>query len=73
MVGNQLPQELHKLARKIFHKSLIDGISMDGMEKRFDNFMSGITSYQDLSKEQLQAAAELIEQHRIKVREMNLE
>ncbi|MGD6581378.1 DUF3800 domain-containing protein [Xanthomonas citri pv. citri] len=72
MVTNQLPRELYTLARKIFRRSLIDGISMDGMEKRFNGFMSDVASYEDLSQEQLRAAAEDIERHRVKVRKMNL-
>lgn len=73
MVTDQLPRELYQLARKIFRRSLIDGISMDGMEKRFNGFMSDVASYGDLSQEQLRAAAEDIERHRVKVREMSLE
>ena len=73
MVTNQLPQELYQLARKIFRRSSIDGISMDGMETRFNGFMADIVSYGDPSQEQLRAAAENIEQHRVKVRGMRLE
>ncbi|PPU45488.1 hypothetical protein XarbCFBP7697_06535 [Xanthomonas arboricola] len=72
MVTNQLPQELYQLARKIFRRSSIDGISMDGMETRFNGFMSDIASCGDFSQEQLRAAAEDIEQHRVKVRGMSL-
>ncbi|AXM20660.1 hypothetical protein BRN01_15095 [Xanthomonas oryzae pv. oryzae] len=72
MMTGQLPQELQKLAKKIFRRSMVDGISMDGMEQRFHKFMADIPSFADLSEEQLQAAAQLVDQHRIKVREMKL-
>lgn len=59
------------LARKIFRRSLIDGISMRGMEKRFEHFLSTLPPIEQLTDEDLRSAAASIERHRKSVKEMN--
>lgn len=70
--GMELPDELFYLWSLFARRSSIDGISMDGMAQRFMAFERLLPRLEDISDEQKQAAKELIEQHRERVRSLNL-
>ena len=70
--GAELPDELGYLWSLFARRSSIDGISLDGMAQRFMAFERLLPSLESISDEQKQAAKELIEKHREKVRSLNL-
>lgn len=72
MMSGSLPPRLTGLAKKIFRRSLVDGISMRGMEKRFEHFLSILPPIEQLTDEDLRSAAASIEKHRKSVKEMNV-
>lgn len=69
--GVELPGELGYLWSLFARRSSIDGISLDGMARRFKAFERLLPSLEDISDEQKQTAKELIEKHREKVRSLN--
>jgi len=66
--GNQVPDELMALWNKFSNRSLIDGISLDGMAERFSRFEKMLPAIDSLSDEQRALAAASVESHRQKVR-----
>ncbi|WP_298218586.1 hypothetical protein [Halothiobacillus sp.] len=68
--GVELPGELGYLWSLFARRSSIDGISLDGMARRFKAFERLLPSLEDISDEQKQTAKELIEKHREKVRSL---
>lgn len=71
-LNRELPFELVDLARKVLRRSYMDGISMAGMQQRYEKFEALLPAFHHLSDEQLRAAAASVEAHRSRVREMDL-
>ncbi|KOE97856.1 DUF3800 domain-containing protein [Stenotrophomonas geniculata] len=71
-LDRKLPPALFDLARKVLRRSYVDGISMTGMQQRYEKFEALLPAFHHLSDEQLRAAAASIEAHRSKVRDMDL-
>lgn len=69
--GQELPEELLYLWSLFARRSSIDGISLEGMGRRFMEFEKMLPEFEDLTEAQKQMASELIEQHRAKVRSLN--
>ena len=69
--GQELPDELLYLWSLFVRRSSIDGISLEGMERRFMEFEKMLPKLEDVTEEQLQMASESVEQHRTKVRTLN--
>ncbi len=67
-----LSDELRGLALKFLSKSMADGISMEGMSKRWTNFESLLPTLEELTEEQLKLNEKWINTHRQKVRDLNL-
>lgn len=70
--GQELPEELGYLWSLFAHRSSIDGISMEGMGRRFTEFEKLLPKFEDLADEQKQFSKESVEKHRAKVRSLNL-
>lgn len=68
--GQELPNELGYLWSLFGHRSSIDGISMEGMGKRFGEFEKLLPRFEDLTDEQKQFAKSSVEKHREKVRSL---
>jgi len=68
--GEQLPPELLQLWSLFTRRSLVDGISLEGMAERFRNFERNLPKYAELTDEQLEFARESVERHREKVRSL---
>lgn len=68
--GQELPNELGYLWSLFAHRSSIDGISMEGMERRFMEFEKLLPKSEDLTDEQKLFAGSLVEKHREKVRSL---
>lgn len=70
--GSQLPDELMYLWSMFCRRSLIDGISLDGMGARFSQFEKNLPAFEDLSEEQLVYVRKSIEKHREKVKGLGI-
>lgn len=68
--GQELPNELGYLWSLFAHRSSIDGISMEGMGRRFMEFEKLLPKFEDLTDEQKRFAESLVEKHREKVRSL---
>jgi hypothetical protein len=66
--GVNLPSELMELWHLFQHRSMIDGISMNGMVERFKNFEKNLPKLNDLTDEQRIMVKESVDQHRKKVK-----
>lgn len=73
MVNGNLHPKLVELSRRIFRRSLMDGISMIGMGRRFEYFMSTLPPIEEVTEEQLRYGAESVANHRAAVRDMGLD
>lgn len=71
MFGRELSPELTRLAQTFVPKSMMDGISMEGMVNRFVEFEKILPKLESLTDDQLRLAEENIRQHRAKVRGLN--
>lgn len=69
--GVKLPDELGYLWSLFARRSSIDGISLDGMARRFMEFERLLPSFEDINNEQRQLVKDQIEQHREKVRTLS--
>lgn len=63
-------RELRHLGQILFSRSMVDSISMNGMAYRWKNFEAILPKFEDLTPEQMKHAAENIEKHRTKVRDI---
>ena len=70
--GHDIPDELKYLWSLFARRSSIDGISLDGMGRRFSEFEKMLPKFEDLTEEQMQMAKDMVEQHRVKVQTLNL-
>lgn len=68
----ELSPELFRLWGLYAKRSLIDGISFAGMEKRFLQFEELLPKFEDLTSEQLAKAQASVDRHRAKVKGMGL-
>jgi hypothetical protein len=68
--GQELPNELGYLWSLFSRRSSIDGISMEGMERRFMEFEKLLPRFEDITDEQKQLAESMVEKHREKVRSL---
>jgi hypothetical protein len=73
MGNGNLHPKLVNLSRKIFRRSLMDGISMTGMERRFEHFMSTLPPIDEMTDEQLRYGVESVVRHRAAVRDLELD
>ena len=69
--GVKLPVELGYLWSQFARRSSIDGISLEGMERRFMEFEKLLPKFEDLTDEQKQLAQDLVDKHREKVRSIS--
>jgi hypothetical protein len=67
-----LSNELRLLANRFMSRSLTDGISMEGMSKRWENYESLLPKFDELGEEQLNLNEKWKNAHRQKVRDLNL-
>lgn len=70
--GQKIPEELEPLWLLISKRSLINGISVEGMLNRFKNFEKSLPKNEDITDEQKLAAQKYREEHRVRVRNLNL-
>lgn len=68
--GEDLPNELKYLWSLFSKRSSIDGISLQGMSKRFMEFERMLPKFEDLTHAQRELAKDLVEKHRSKVRSL---
>ncbi len=71
--GQEIPDELRYLWSLFARRSSIDGISLDGMGQRFSEFEKMLPKTEDLTEGQMQMASDMVEQHRIKVKILNID
>lgn len=69
--GGELSPELMLLWQSFAGRSLIDGISMNGMAQRYQQFDRLMPRFDELTEEQHAKASEYVESHRAKVRSLN--
>lgn len=65
--GREIPPELARFARSFLRSATADGISIDGMARRFLNFKEQLPPLEELSDEQLEKGHENVSEHREKV------
>jgi len=58
-----MPDELIYLWSRFSNRSLIDGISLEGMDKRFMEFEKLLPKFENLTAEQMELARESIQAH----------
>jgi hypothetical protein len=73
LTATHVPDELKLLARMLLNPARIDGISIPTMMARFNAFEKKLPQISEISPELKLKNEELVEAHRRKVREMNLE
>ncbi|AIF48199.1 DUF3800 domain-containing protein [Dyella japonica] len=67
-----LSDELTGLGSMFLPRSFIDGISLEGMARRFEEFMAGLPEASALTKQQMQMVAENIAAHHAHVKTLGL-
>lgn len=70
--GKELSPELWELWSTFSGRSLIDGISLDGMARRFAQFERMLPDFDSLTEDQIKAATDAVEIHRSTVGSLNL-
>lgn len=70
--GVELPDELGYLWSLFIRRSSIDGISLEGMGRRFSEFERILPGFDDLTEEQMRMAQDMVEKHREKVKALNI-
>jgi hypothetical protein len=70
--GQEIPDELWYLWSMFARRISIDGISLEGMGRRFCEFEKMLPRFEDLTDEQMQMAKDMVEQHRIKVQALKI-
>ncbi len=70
--GDSLSHELIGLWQRFSRRSLIDGISLEGMERRFQEFEKLLPQFDELTEEQLDLHKKSVEEHRHKVRSLKV-
>ncbi|MDY6790251.1 MAG: DUF3800 domain-containing protein [Thermodesulfobacteriota bacterium] len=65
--GTGLSNELKAVANCFFHRSMVDGISMEGMKHRWEKLESELPAIEDLTEEQMEYNRQMVENHRAKV------
>jgi hypothetical protein len=73
LTATHVPDELKLFARMLLNPARIDGISIPTMMARFSAFEKKLPKISEISPELKLKNEELVEAHRRKVREMNLE
>jgi hypothetical protein len=72
ILGHDMPDELKYLWSLFIRRSTIDGISLEGMGRRFSEFEKMLPKFSDLTKEQLSMAKNMVQQHRQKVKSLGV-
>jgi len=72
LAGADLSPELEFLGSLFLRRALRDGISLEGMAHRFEDFMSHLPTFEELTPEQKAAAQHAVEEHRAKVKTLGL-
>ena len=72
LIGAELSNELKAVAWRFLHRSLIDGISMEGMAHRWNQFESQLPPIESLTEEQKEYARQMVEKHRGKIALLNI-
>lgn len=70
--GTELSAELAELWSSFAGRSLIDGISVDGMKQRYLSFEQMLPEYDELTEEKLRMAGASVDKHRKKVKSLDL-
>lgn len=70
--GQEIPDELGYLWSMFARRSSIDGISLEGMGRRFGEFEKMLPRFDDLTDEKMQMAKDMVEQHRRKVQALKI-
>ncbi|ANQ25001.1 hypothetical protein BA894_00390 [Vibrio natriegens] len=68
--GDELPVELKQLCSMFLRRTVIDGISLDGMLERFRQFETMLPEFCELTEEQYRLNKEQMDAHREKVRKL---
>lgn len=71
--GATIPDELIYLWTRFSSRSVVDGISLEGMSKRFSEFEKLLPQFDELTPKQMELVKESIEIHREKVRQLTKE
>lgn len=72
MQGSDLSAELRYLGSLFFKRGFIDGISLEGMERRFLQFAEHLPAVDRLSENQIEFAKRAIADHRVKVKALGI-
>lgn len=67
-----LSAELQAIASTFAHRSIIDGISMEGMAERWNNFEKRLPAYADITNQQHELNSQMVLSHREKVKTLNI-
>ena len=70
--GKELRPATEALAARFLRRASIDGISLEGMMSRWNAFEAQLPNFEDLTDDQLRAAAEMREDHRARVGSLQL-
>jgi len=68
LVGADLSPELRYLGSTFWKRALRDGISLEGMAHRFNEFVASLPAFEALTPEQNALAQRVMEEHRAKVK-----
>lgn len=70
--GSSLSDELKVIGSMFLGRSMVDGISMEGMAKRWSNFEKLLPAFEDLTEENHEMNKEMVEYHRSKVEALDI-
>ena len=70
--GKSLSGELKAIASTFLSRSMVDGISMEGMRNRWEQFEERLPKFEDLTEKHHEYVSKINEQHRNKVNGLNI-
>jgi hypothetical protein len=70
--GIRLPPGASDLARRFLRRATYDGISLDGMLRRWQAFEAQLPKFEEMTEAQIKAAIEIRDNHRDKIASLNL-
>lgn len=72
LTRGELSDDLAYLGTMFLGRSFVDGVSLDGMAKRFNEFEKRLPSIENLTDDQIAFAQRIVEQHREKVKTLGM-
>lgn len=72
MQGRDIPESLAEMLDSVMNQDMIDGISIDGMMRRWDAFEQQLPAFAAVTSEQRRATQQIIDEHRKKVKALAL-